>query len=260
MKTVLICHGEDELNRIGMARWLNSFSELAGIVVIQEGREARWRRVRNQIRRSGLLRFADVLAFQVYFRLFLVGAVRRSEREILADLCRRFPPVPDKTPELIATTPNSEEVVRFISSVAPDVMVARCKFLLHEKVFTIPLTGTFALHPGICPEYRNAHGCFWALVQRDLGNVGLTLLKIDKGVDTGPVYGYYRYAFDEARESHIVIQHRAAFENLDAIAQKLGEIHQGLAPTIDTRGRKGAVWGQPWLTSYLKWKRAAHRK
>ena len=51
------------------------------------------------------------------------------------------------------------------------------------------------MHPGICPEYRNAHGCFWALANRDLNKVGMTLLRIDKGVDTGPTFGYYTYPY-----------------------------------------------------------------
>ena len=49
----------------------------------------------------------------------------------------------------------------------------------------------------------------------------MTLLRIDKGVDTGPVYGYFRYRYDPARESHVVIQHRVVLDNLDAIAGKL---------------------------------------
>jgi len=116
------------------------------------------------------------------------------------------------------------------------------------------------LHPGICPEYRNAHGAFWALANIDLGRVGLTLLKIDKGVDTGPVYGYYTYDVDEVRESHIVIMTRVVFENLERIQRKLLEIHAGNAEALDTSGRASAVWGQPWLTSYLRWKWNARRR
>jgi methionyl-tRNA formyltransferase len=83
------------------------------------------------------------------------------------------------------------------------------------------------MHPGICPEYRNAHGCFWALANGDSARVGMTLLKIDKGVDTGPVYGHYTYPYDERHESHVVIQHRVVFENLEALREKLEHIAAG---------------------------------
>ena len=94
----------------------------------------------------------------------------------------------------------------------------------------------------------------------DLDRVGMTLLRIDKGVDTGPPFGYYRYPFDELRESHIVVQSRVVLENLDALREKLLDIFHGNAVVIDTSGRKSGVWGQPWLTKYLHWKSDAKRR
>jgi hypothetical protein len=136
-------------------------------------------------------------------------------------------------------------------------MLARCKTLLKESIFSLPATGTFVMHPGICPEYRNAHGCFWALANGELDKVGMTLLRIDKGVDTGPVYGYFSYDYDEVTESHIVISQRVLFDNLEAVARRLIEIHEASAHRVDTSGRRSGTWGQPWLTAYVKWKRQA---
>jgi methionyl-tRNA formyltransferase len=116
------------------------------------------------------------------------------------------------------------------------------------------------MHPGICPEYRNAHGCFWALAENDLDRVGMTLLKIDEGIDTGPVYGYYRCTFDETTESHLVIQNRMVFDNLVTLRAKFEEIQAGSGETINTSGRKSRTWGQPWLSRYLKWKGAARKR
>ena len=78
------------------------------------------------------------------------------------------------------------------------------------------------MHPGICPEYRNAHGCFWAMATGDVTNVGMTLLRIDAGVDTGPVFGHYRVN-DDPNESHVVTQNRAVVNHLDASKVKLCE-------------------------------------
>jgi methionyl-tRNA formyltransferase len=133
----------------------------------------------------------------------------------------------------------------------PDLVIARCKVILKPSVFEIPALGTFAMHPGICPEYRNAHGCFWAMANGDLDLVGMTLLKIDRGVDTGAVFGYFPVA-PRAGESHIVTQHRAVTDNLDAIRRTLTSIEAGTAAPIDTSGRRSAVWGQPWLTAHWR--------
>ena len=93
----------------------------------------------------------------------------------------------------------------------------------------------------------------------DFEHVGMTLLRIDKGVDTGAVYGYYRCNFDNVKDSHTVIQHRVVFDNLDALRKKLEEIYSGQARPIDTSGRASATWGQPWLTRHLRWKWKARR-
>ena len=165
-----------------------------------------------------------------------------------------------EVPTIRSYSPNTPEVERFIREAKPDLVIARCKFIMKEQVFSIPTTGTFVMHPGICPEYRNAHGCFWALAQDDIDRVGVLLLKIDKGVDTGPIYGYFGYKYDEVAESHYRIQCRCVLENLDAMAAKLLEIHQGKAVAIDVTGRKSAAWGQPWMTAYLHWKSQARRR
>ena len=258
MKTLLICHEGAALHREGIARWLASFSELAGVVVLREPPSAAWRRTRRELRRVGPIRFADVIAFRLYYRLFLAARDEAWKQRTLRKLCE-LSAVPDRTPVLYARSPNTPEAERFIKDRSPDVVVTFCKVLLKPQIWSIPRHGAFALHPGICPEYRNAHGCFWALARGDVERVGMTLLRIDAGIDTGPIYGYYRYPYDEVAESHIVIQHRVVLENLDALREKLVAICAGRATPIDTSGRTSATWGQPRLTSYFKWKYRARK-
>jgi Formyl transferase len=260
LRSILICHADSRLNREGVARWLASFTDLAAIVLIDErGRYTRVR-VRNEIKRIGVLRFVDVMAFRLYYAVRLARTDRRWLERALEGLANRYPD-PPSTVEIFRTAdPNSLETEAVFKRLAHDLMIVRCKRILKERIFEIPRHGTFVLHPGVCPEYRNAHGAFWALANRDLANVGLTLLKIDRGVDTGPVFGYYSYDFDEVNESHIVIMTRLVLENLDAIRERLLAICAGETTALDTRGRRSAAWGQPWLTRYLRWKRDAKRR
>jgi hypothetical protein len=260
MRTFLICHEEEKLNSVALPRWLASFSTLAGIIVLRETRNQKKRRIQREVKRIGMARFMDVLAYRFYYAAFLATKDRQWEQETLGKLCQRYPKIPDSTPILVSTSPNTIEARDFIRNAAPDLMLARCKLLLKEEIFTIPRDGTFVMHPGICPEYRNAHGCFWALANRDMQRVGMTLLRIDRGVDTGPIFGHYHCNYDERAESHIVIQYKTVFDNLDALAGKLAEIHENRAAPVDVAGRKSAAWGQPWLTKYLSWKSAARKR
>jgi Formyl transferase len=256
MRTVLIHHDDSLVDRDVVVPWIASFSDLAGLVVIGEPRSNRRGRIRRELRRSGLLGFIDVLAFRLYHSMRFAKSDRRWEDDIRARLARRLPDRPSAIPTVVTHDPNSAASRKFIRARQPDLIVARCRVLLAKDTFSIPPLGTFVMHPGITPEYRNSHGCFWALSNRDLEHVGLSLVKIDEGVDTGPVFGYFTYAYDERRESHDVIQKRMLLENLDPLRNRLLEIERGEARPIDTSGRKSAVWGQPRLTSYIRWKRA----
>jgi folate-dependent phosphoribosylglycinamide formyltransferase PurN len=256
-RTVLICHDDEPLNRYGLARWLATFTNLVGVVVIREPNARFWKRVKREIKRVGLLRSLDVFLFKMYYRLFLAHADEEWQEARLRQLEALYGDLQHSIQMLETESPNSSETERFLKDIQPDIILARCKSILNNRIFTQARVGTFVMHPGICPEYRNAHGCFWALANRDTANVGMTLLKIDAGVDTGPVFGYYRYDYDEIAESHIVIQNRMVLDNLDSLATKFSEIMAGTATMIDTQGRKSQEWGQPWLTKYLRWKRVA---
>jgi formyl transferase-like protein len=256
MRTLLICHEGAALDREGLVRWLGSFSTVAGAVVIREPGGRLRKRIAREIKRVGLWRFLDVLAFRAYHRLTHAVDDRRWEGRALARLRSAYPGILN-APELVVASPNSSEAQAFVAARQPDLVIARCKTLLNERIFSIPRLGTFVMHPGICPEYRNAHGCFWAMASGDHANVGMTLLRIDKGVDTGPVFGYFRVDADAA-ESHVVTQHRVVLDHLDAIRDKLLEIEAGTASSVETSGRQSATWGQPWLSAYLKMRARKH--
>lgn len=253
MRTLLICHEDAALDREGLARWFASFSTFTGAVVIREPGGRLRKRIAREVKRVGWWRFLDVLAFRGFYLLKQAAGDRQWERRELDRLRSRYPERPE-APEIAVSSPNSSEAQAFISAQKPDLVIARCKTLLSERIFSIPTLGTFVMHPGVCPEYRNAHGCFWAMATGDPGNVGMTLLRIDRGVDTGPIFGSFRVDADPA-ESHVVTQHRVVLEHLDAIRDKLVEIEAGTATPFDTSGRKSAAWGQPWLSAFLTMRR-----
>ena len=234
--------------------------KLAGLLIIRDGADRRWRAVRREMRRVGPWGLIDVVAFRALARVVHGRRDREWEEAQLDRLRERYPADLSQVPTLTVSSPNSVEARAFVERVQPDLAIARCKVLLDRAIYEIPRTGTFVLHPGICPEYRNAHGCFWALANRDISRVGMTLLRIDAGIDTGPVYLHGTCDYDERRDSHIVIQQRAVVENLDAIGHTLTALVRGEdVEPINTEGRRSAVWGQPRLTHYLRWKLAARR-
>ena len=229
-------------------------------MIVEESKKLLGKRLKREAARIGWLRVPDVLAFRLWYRATQSAADAAWIADRLEALRQRYAPVPASVPVVRVTSPNSRECQDFITAARPDIMLAMVKSMLAERIFSIAAVGTFVLHPGICPEYRNSHGCFWALANDDLDTVGMTMLRIDKGVDTGPVFGYFRTTFDEVTATHIQIQNATVLDNLDAIAERFREIAGGTAATIPINGRPSRVWGQPWLTAWLRWKRHARRR
>ncbi|MCA9023915.1 MAG: formyl transferase [Planctomycetaceae bacterium] len=260
MKTVLICHADREIIRYGTAPWMDSFSNLAGIIEIEDRPGSRWKSVQREVRRIGWLRLLDVVAFRLYYKLFLAEQDTIWAEQRLEQLKQTYSPLREDVPILRTHSPNSKASQEFLTSLEPDIIYAACKHILKPRIFSIAKTGTLVIHPGICPQYRNAHGCFWALASNDLDHVGGTLLQVDAGIDTGPVYKYLRAEFDEVHESHIVIQQRMMYDNLDTLAQAFQDIHEGRLLDLNTKGQPSREWGQPWLTAYLRWKRQARKR
>lgn len=252
-RIVLLCHDDDPIDARGIASWLANRFDLAGIVRLKERPGRLFLKIRREIRRSGWSGLVDVAAFRLYYRLKLA---RRDQEWMRAEaewLQARYPADLERVPALVSADPNGEDVRCFLRQLVPDLMLARCKFILKPEVYTQPRHGTYVLHPGICPEYRNAHGCFWALVNRDLGRVGMTLLRVDTGVDTGPILLQASYPFDERRESPFVVQYRVVLENLEAIAAALKNACTTPSPVLPVAGRRSAAWGQPRLSAYWRW-------
>jgi methionyl-tRNA formyltransferase len=88
----------------------------------------------------------------------------------------------------------------------------------------------------------------------------MSLLRIDRGIDTGPLYLQATCDFDEARDSHVVIQHRVVLANLEGIRDALLSVFRGELQPIPIQGRRSAVWGKPRLSAYVRWKAAARRR
>ena len=105
-------------------------------------------------------------------------------------------------------------------------MIARCRVLLASEIFSIPPLGTFVMHPVTTPELT---WLFLGTEQPGSRACRPYALADRRGVDTGPVFGYFTHPYDERHESHEVIQKRMILENLDALRERFLAIERGEA-------------------------------
>jgi len=82
---------------------------------------------------------------------------------------------------------NDAEVQAAYLNLRPDlVILAFVTDIIPEALLDIPPIGTICYHPSLLPRHRGASGINWAVIQGDT-RTGLTILWVDKGIDTGPI-------------------------------------------------------------------------
>ena len=79
------------------------------------------------------------------------------------------------------------EVYDVFKKLQPDLVIeAFVTDILPQSLLDIPSIGTICYHPSLLPRHRGASAINWAITQGDT-RTGLTILWVDKGIDTGPI-------------------------------------------------------------------------
>jgi methionyl-tRNA formyltransferase len=79
------------------------------------------------------------------------------------------------------------EVQTAFLDLRPDlVILAFVTDIITETLLDIPTLGSICYHPSLLPRHRGASGINWAVIQGET-RTGLTILWVDKGIDTGPI-------------------------------------------------------------------------
>ncbi len=82
---------------------------------------------------------------------------------------------------------RSESAREFLKRAQPDaVVIIAYGQIIPAELLTIPRYGWINLHASLLPKYRGAAPVQWAIVNGET-RTGLTTMKIDAGMDTGPI-------------------------------------------------------------------------
>ncbi|MBQ9243806.1 MAG: methionyl-tRNA formyltransferase [Proteobacteria bacterium] len=150
-------------------------------------------------------------------------------RQIVAPpvkMCALAHGIPCYQPEKLKT----QEMYDILSSIAPDffVTIAYGK-ILRQSFLDIPKIAPINLHASLLPKYRGAAPVQWAIINGE-AETGVCLMKMDAGMDTGPVYAreVTRIAVDETPETLFA---RLSRISADLLMKHIFEIADGsLAP------------------------------
>ena len=96
---------------------------------------------------------------------------------------------------------RDEKFISELRGLAPDlIVVAAYGQILPPAILDLPRYGCLNVHTSLLPKYRGAAPIQWAIAQGD-AETGVTIMKMDPGLDTGEIVAQRRTAIQPADDS-----------------------------------------------------------
>lgn len=189
---------------------------------------------------------------QIVFGLFLLPVIRffskNRRAEVIQKLGLNSNDIPDQKIIEVSSV-NSEESIRFLKEIAPDVVVVNGCRIVSQKVLDAVDSVFINTHEGITPRYRGIHGAYWALANRDLENCGVTVHLVDKGVDTGGIL-YQALVKPEKKDNFTTYPFYQTAAGISLMSKAIQDVESGNLKTIDN-DLESRIWYHPTLWAYL---------
>lgn len=92
---------------------------------------------------------------------------------------------------------RGNDAVVELSALNADVfVVVAYGLILPQAVLDLPRLGCVNVHPSLLPKYRGPSPMQWAIAEGD-AETGITIMKLDSGMDTGPLLGFETLSLDD---------------------------------------------------------------
>lgn len=205
--------------------------------------------LRKRVKKLGIVTVAGQLLFKLLVETALSAVSGHRIREIL-EAYRLNDSEIDADKIICVDSVNSAACIALLRETRPDIVVVNGTRIISEEVLSCIDTRFINMHAGITPKYRGVHGAYWALVNRDDENCGVTVHFADKGIDTGAII--YQAKIDVTKKDNfltypllqtavgVVLEGRAVSDILDGTVQ------------TRTNSLESRLWSHPTLWGYLK--------
>jgi methionyl-tRNA formyltransferase len=129
------------------------------------------------------------------------------------------------------------DAVARISAEAPDlIVVAAYGHILPKSILDIPRLGCINVHASLLPKYRGAAPINWA-VARGESVTGITIMRMDEGMDTGPMLHMREMPIGEEDTAETMFS-KLSILGAEALREALRKLREG---TLDETRQDAAL-------------------
>ena len=144
-----------------------------------------------RLKKLGFLTVLGQILFSIYIKVYLQAKSFSKIKSLYEKYNLNNNTIPVNKISYVKSI-NSDLARQIIENDSSTYVIISGTRIIGMKILSIKNKKFINIHAGITPRYRGVHGAYWALVNRDYSNIGVTLHYVDPGVDTGKIIAQSR--------------------------------------------------------------------
>lgn len=219
--------------------------------IVIEKKVGSFRLVKNRLRRLGWLTVFGQILFELTVRRILKRSENAALSRLQATLGISLLDFESDVPIMTVSSVNAGETASLLKKLNPKIVVVQGTRILSPELLHSCNAIFINLHSGITPLYRGVQGGYWALVNDDPDHCGVTVHRVDEGIDTGGILAQARIQPGEGDNyaTYFALQLQVG---LPLMQKAIKDILSGQKiATVEAPEGKSKVWSHPTLWGYL---------
>lgn len=244
-KNILLLAGEWDSTAI-IYNYLRKFFLLSNVIIEQPVPRKEF--LKRRIKKSGYIKVGGQVLFQLLISKPMNFFSKKRIDEILTINELDTTPIPQNN-IIRFTSVNSQECLQTLKDLQPDLIVVHGTRIISKEILKNMTCPFVNMHAGITPRYRGSHGAYWALLNQDEGNCGVTIHLIDAGIDTGGILFQEKIKINK-EDNFTTYPYLQLATGLNLLKMAITDLLFGNIKTIDNV-QNSALWYHPTLWQYL---------
>lgn len=142
--------------------------------------------LKKRIKKLGIGKVIGQVLFQLSIAKYLNLVSSKRKKEILKYYGMDDSPIPSEKVILLKSV-NGSKCISLLQKINPELVIVNGTRIISKEILNSIPVKFVNIHAGITPKYRNVHGGYWAVVNNDMANCGVTVHLVDPGIDTGKI-------------------------------------------------------------------------
>ncbi len=212
--------------------------------------------LKKRIKKLGIGKVIGQILFQLSIVPVLNFASSKRKKEIFEKYNLKSTTLPEKK-VIEVNSVNSFECISLIKKINPELVIVNGTRIISKEVLDSTPIKFLNIHAGITPKYRNVHGGYWAVVNNDLSNCGVTVHLVDKGIDTGKIINQQVIAIT-SKDNFVTYPLLQIAEGIICLKKALKDIFENKL-AVKSNNLESKLWYHPTFWQYIYY-RLVHKK